>query len=380
MAEAIIVLPNRPRTRQRAYKQPPSLDVPDIDQDAAERKRVLNVLAQRRYREKKRLNRLKCKSVTQPSDDKPQSPISQTNTAQTLESQASSDDVLELPIIDRDAQVLDPFAGTSFAALTADTDILAGFDLSITSWSPLPDMTLPVPLIEENNRDETISRTHNDLTPDFGGCDFTMMIGTASFGNSPSSSTESFPDSYHLPNLQITLFKAIMRIAGRLNCNEGLWELSGNSAFNTGTGTPASLLPPAWQPTQSQIDIPHHPVFDLLPWPSVRERVIFITSLPDESRPPRAQGSLACVNFAYDLEDTAEGVRIYGEDPYDPENWEVGQLAFERWWWLFDSTIIATSNRWRRARGAPPLLLKSASSSPSPNSSSSPGIGVTSQK
>lgn len=43
----------RPRTRQRLYKAPPTLDVPDIDQDAAERKRVLNVLAQRRYRKYK---------------------------------------------------------------------------------------------------------------------------------------------------------------------------------------------------------------------------------------------------------------------------------------------------------------------------------------
>lgn len=42
---------NRPKTRQRTYKQPPSLAVPNIDDDATERKRVLNVLAQRRYRE-----------------------------------------------------------------------------------------------------------------------------------------------------------------------------------------------------------------------------------------------------------------------------------------------------------------------------------------
>lgn len=41
----------KPRTRQRAYKAPPTLDVPDIDEDANERKRVLNVLAQRRYSE-----------------------------------------------------------------------------------------------------------------------------------------------------------------------------------------------------------------------------------------------------------------------------------------------------------------------------------------
>ena len=44
-------LGGKPRTRQRVYKAPPALEIPDIDQDAAERKRVLNVLAQRRYRE-----------------------------------------------------------------------------------------------------------------------------------------------------------------------------------------------------------------------------------------------------------------------------------------------------------------------------------------
>ena len=38
-----------PRTRQRVHKTPPALAVPDINEDAAERKRVLNVLAQRRY-------------------------------------------------------------------------------------------------------------------------------------------------------------------------------------------------------------------------------------------------------------------------------------------------------------------------------------------
>lgn len=38
-----------PRTRQRVHRTPPALAVPDINEDAAERKRVLNVLAQRRY-------------------------------------------------------------------------------------------------------------------------------------------------------------------------------------------------------------------------------------------------------------------------------------------------------------------------------------------
>lgn len=45
----------KPKTRQRIHKEPPTLTVPDINNDATERKRVLNVLAQRRYREHPRL-------------------------------------------------------------------------------------------------------------------------------------------------------------------------------------------------------------------------------------------------------------------------------------------------------------------------------------
>lgn len=40
-----------PKTRQRVHKEPAALAVPDINDDANERKRVLNILAQRRYRE-----------------------------------------------------------------------------------------------------------------------------------------------------------------------------------------------------------------------------------------------------------------------------------------------------------------------------------------
>jgi len=39
--EAAVQSGAKPRTRQRVYKAPPALDVPDIEDDAAERKRVL---------------------------------------------------------------------------------------------------------------------------------------------------------------------------------------------------------------------------------------------------------------------------------------------------------------------------------------------------
>jgi hypothetical protein len=40
---------SRPTTRQRVVKEAPQLEVPDINDNKDERKRVLNVLAQRRY-------------------------------------------------------------------------------------------------------------------------------------------------------------------------------------------------------------------------------------------------------------------------------------------------------------------------------------------
>ncbi|KAG8667260.1 hypothetical protein FPOAC2_12418 [Fusarium poae] len=380
MVESTMDLTNRPRTRQRAYKKPPVLDVPDIDQDAAERKRVLNVLAQRRYREKKRLNRLKTKStnndVAQNSDPEPEP-------SRNINGQPFGDDIIEIPrTVQDNAQFSNQATNMAMPATIGDTaDMLAGLDFSLTSWSPLSEMALPSVLPDVNILPEFICEestgdeaspvgASSALTADFGEPDLATFLDTPSFSTSPAASTESFPDSYNLPVLQLALLKGIILIADRLNCKQGLWDLDGNSAFVTGVATPAALLPANWRPTPLQTSLPHHPVFDLLPWPGVRSRVISILSLPDELRPPRARGELACVNFAYDLEDTAEGVRIHGEDPYDPGSWELGQIAFERWWFLFDSTIINTSNRWRRARGAPPLLRSSGESS-SKNSSSS---------
>jgi hypothetical protein len=186
-----------------------------------------------------------------------------------------------------------------------------------------------------------------------------------SFGNLQTSSSSDgasdvdFPDSYLLPVHGLTLLKAFFRISTRIGTDtENMWNPDGISAFALGRGTSPDELPPVWRPTNAQKTIPHHPVFDFLPWPGARDRIIMILSLPDVARPPGARGPMAVANFVYDFEDSAEGVRIYGSDPYDPGSWEVGQVLFERWWFLFDRDIIANSNRWRQIRGAPPLQLK----------------------
>lgn len=207
----------------------------------------------------------------------------------------------------------------------------------------------------------------------------------ASPDTSSASATSPPADSYFLPVNELTLLRAFLRIATRLGCAKSLWDLSATSPFcpplptagptppfsnldgaaatgasnnDPGGGGDLAPLPPTWQPTASQQLVPHHPMLDILPWPSARDRVIAVFGLPEAARPPAAAGPLALAELAYDVEDGAEGMRIWGPDPYDPAAWEVGQLLFERWWFIFDRAIVEQSNRWRALRGAGALKMK----------------------
>ncbi|KAJ4165079.1 hypothetical protein LMH87_006726 [Akanthomyces muscarius] len=309
-----------------------------------QRKRVLNVLAQRRYRERKRQRRLK----KQPQDE-PEDEAHDGLTRNTLDSELQTH-------INCDAEELD----------------VGGIDGIDSTWpGPLSMSMTPLPL--NSAMEPNLSLTNNEwniFSSNSAGealplqffASSTSASSPPSFGTSPGSTNSdgSLSDSYLLPVYELTLLKGLIRIAERLGSPDDVWSLTSQSPFTKGGGTPAGLLPPTWQPTATQVLMPHHPFLDFLPWPSVRDKVINIFCLPEGSRPPSAAGPTGLANLAYDVEDNSEGVRIYGDDPYDPACWEVGQVFFQRWWFLFDRDIIATSNRWRRLRGAPPLAIKAA--------------------
>lgn len=104
----------------------------------------------------------------------------------------------------------------------------------------------------------------------------------------------SFPDSYLLPVSEFDLMRAFSRIAARLGCNSNMFDLHARSSFGD-SSTAVAHLPQSWQPTAAQILIPHHPILDFLPWPSVRERIIYTLTLPEEmvrNLPPRIYGQL----------------------------------------------------------------------------------------
>lgn len=117
-------------------------------------------------------------------------------------------------------------------------------------------------------------------------------------------------------------------------------------------------LPYHLLPTPTQRIIPHHPIIDLLPWPSTRDKLIHVFHLPVNLRPENAQDPLSLLRLVYDMEDDGgEGMRISGRDPFEPCAWEIGQVVFERWWWAFEIGVVERSNRTRVSRGESQLTL-----------------------
>ena len=221
-------------------------------------------------------------------------------------------------------------------------------------WDDLSILSSP---LVSNCQSLTVSQeTAVDLDPN----ESNPAITGGNSSTSSATSQSSVPrDSYLLPVTELKLLRGLLWIAGRLNAAQSVWNLAANSPFNLGTGPSPDQLPPTWQPTASQLLVPHHPLFDLLPWPRCRDRIINVMSLPEEEKPPmladKGDGGMAIMSFICNMEDGAEGIRIWGDDPYNEQNWEVGQLVFERWWFIFDPNIIDRSNYWRRLRGASTL-------------------------
>ncbi|KAI3318698.1 hypothetical protein HD806DRAFT_309685 [Xylariaceae sp. AK1471] len=365
----------RPRTRQRIHKEPPDLAVPNINDDAAERKRVLNVLAQRRYRERKRQE--KSRGTAKTATSTPKYSTRDTGSSSPASQNAS---VSEAPIPDNEASsracsdsLSAPASASTSLTFTSDVCPQTIWPVAATIAGLLPGREEPRSNTDDFNLSamqieasaiEVEATAHEFL----GTMNPSTLPGVSPSGSSSQSDNYesedlSFPDSYYLPVNELTLLRGLMRIAIRLRCNTTtIWDLEANSPFNDGTHTALTTqqLPPVWRPTLSQLSMPHHPIIDLLPWPNVRDRILMLMSLPDEARPPVVAGPLAVVQLAYDLEDAAEGIRIWSDNPYEPTSWEIGQVLFERWWFIFDRQVIDQSNYWRKLRGAATLTIKSS--------------------
>ncbi|OJD19845.1 hypothetical protein AJ78_00205 [Emergomyces pasteurianus Ep9510] len=393
--------------RQRRKTNDPA--VPDISDDAEERKRILNVLAQRRYRKRKREHLAALEAKVQKDDQEEQgsTTIDLLSTEYSAENQSGFDNVPPSEETENFAPNVPPASpGTIHRVQEALLDTLNGVDSSSacsnffseseipnfvpelvmndsSSSSPSSIATMPSPssfealfsLAPSSPELEAFSYqflqnpiSEQDLAPN----DLSATL------QSHQTTTFTFPDDHTIEIPTLSLLRAILTIADRLQLTALIWSMDAVSPFYTGptglkspsfssssssSATAASWdnLPAHLQPTPTQRLIPHHPILDLLPWPVTRDKLIQVFSMPAELRPASASHPMALMNLVYDIEDPSEGVRVSGGDPFQLDMWEVGQIVFERWWWAFETRVIEMSNRWRRSRGQQGLVIGTSS-------------------
>lgn len=104
-------------------------------------------------------------------------------------------------------------------------------------------------------------------------------------------------------------------------------------------------IPTALQPTPIQCQIPHHPWFDLLPVPRMRDNLIL------------AAGGYDDLQLCEDLcglfnQKSRTGLIIWGE-PWDPAGWEITPQFLKRWAWVLKgcTELMTSTNYWRERRG-----------------------------
>ena len=169
-----------------------------------------------------------------------------------------------------------------------------------------------------------------------------MSLGILGSPISENSQDQVSPDPtvdiHFIVMHSVTTQAAFLRIAEilQLACMQ-------DSGFNM--IAPTCTLPPAIAPTLQQQIVPHKPYVDMLPWSSLRDKML---------------NSLLAINENEFLLDMASGdLKVWGSTPWDPMGWEVGPEFARKWWFLMDDGIMHTTNFWRGQRGERALVLAS---------------------
>ena len=104
-------------------------------------------------------------------------------------------------------------------------------------------------------------------------------------------------------------------------------------------------LPGPLKPTKTQLETPHYYGIDFLASPSLRDRLLTVTS-------DVAQSFVTEIGITGTERDDVGQLVIWGVDPLNEMSWEFSQATLERWSWMLGRDWVARANFWRRQRGA----------------------------
>ncbi|KAK0105209.1 hypothetical protein ONS95_004396 [Cadophora gregata] len=98
---------------------------------------------------------------------------------------------------------------------------------------------------------------------------------------------------------------------------------------------PTLSTPSALTPTPLQSTTPHLPYVDLIPFPSMRDRLL------------QSQQFISGVEIWADI---TRDITVWGNTPWDEGAWEIGERFAVKWWFLMDDEVLRGTNFWRGAR------------------------------
>ncbi|KAE8453771.1 hypothetical protein EG329_009283 [Mollisiaceae sp. DMI_Dod_QoI] len=110
----------------------------------------------------------------------------------------------------------------------------------------------------------------------------------------------------------------------------------------------SETLPSSLKPSKAQLETPHYYGIDMIASPSLRERLMAVTT-------DVARSFCADLGIVGGERDEVGQVIIWGEEPLNEMSWELSQPLLERWGWLLGTAWTQRANFWRRQRGAPLL-------------------------
>ncbi|PWN23564.1 hypothetical protein BCV69DRAFT_3149 [Microstroma glucosiphilum] len=135
---------------------------------------------------------------------------------------------------------------------------------------------------------------------------------------------------------------------------------------------------PNIHPTKLQLEVPHSIFIDVLPWPSVRDRLIRLVSA-GEVDIHDVKGDLVGKDFG--TVGAGNTVQIHGDDPLDEESWELSEHFLQKYHVCLQlgPKIIRRTNFWRRMRGEPDVVLDKGGAEQAPSEMASKAAETRSQ-